>query len=100
MPSKCDRKLFTFILEWMGGTYIEQVSATNVKEATLGWANNLDFSLIDVLEKYKPEFISDVRNEDIVAIDLLEHIWCITPSINGTLALVNIIETACSDPVE
>ena len=86
--------LYTFIMEYAGGTYISQVPASSPKSACVKWARGLDVSQVSgVGQKSKETLIEEMKAEAPVAIDGLANSWCATALIRGELALINIVQT-------
>lgn len=85
-------KLFTFIADYKGGTYISQYMAKTLEEALNLWINNVDF----LTEKQLRSFKKDLKHGDIdppTKLDGLSNAWCTCYIVLGTLLLLNIIET-------
>ena len=62
--------LYTFIMEYAGGTYLSQVKASSPKSACVKWAQRLDDSLVKGLgRKGKETLISQMKEELPVAVD-------------------------------
>ena len=86
--------LFTFILEYEGGTYISQRRAENIGTALSLWVKAI------VLEDLAAEASSEVAQafQDLegnrpVAVADLSNVWCVTSLNDSGLALLNIIQT-------
>jgi len=85
--------LFTFVLEFDGGTYISQFSATSVRGAATQHASHVVSNkavavpvgrrLADGLSAEKPVPLEGVRN-----------VWCCSTSVGKKFALLNIVATA------
>jgi len=86
--------LYTFIMEYAGGTYVSQVVAASPKSACVKWAQGLDVSQVGGLgQKSKESLIDEMKTEPPTAIDGLCNSWCATSRIRGGLALINIVRT-------
>jgi hypothetical protein len=85
--------LFTFILDWKGGTYISQVSSETLNKAITTWADGFSFDEIGVKNIVKSKFIVDVNNEVVEPVNGLKNVWCISPNIGDVMAIVHITET-------
>ncbi|KFF02754.1 hypothetical protein [Flavobacterium hydatis] len=89
--------LYSFIMEYDGGTYIAQVYATNEHEAMRVWLNELDVKPIDSFtEKDKKRLImEDFVDENPILISGCKNIWNIGLRIrkNKMLAMINIVKT-------
>ncbi len=87
--------LFTFIMNYLGGTYIEQVVASNELEAMHAWIKQLKtseikgFAVID-----KKRIIRDNFDDEIpVAINTTKNVWfCLVDTKKG-YGHINIIKT-------
>lgn len=86
--------LFTFILDYKGGTYISQVFAS-FEGAGRRWAEQLDISSIDSFdEKMRTGLIDGISEETVTPITGADNVWCISLFIGDDLGLVHIIKTA------
>jgi hypothetical protein len=87
--------LYTFIMEYAGGTYISQVKAASPKAAIVRWARELPAGEIDDFgPASKVRLIREVSEEPPVAVLNLSNAWCVSTLIRGKLALMNIVRTA------
>lgn len=70
--------LYTFILNYRGGSYIEQVSAANVLVASHIWAKKIagdpEIKHLDV-QAFLKAFATDIREFPPVAIDERPNVW-------------------------
>lgn len=85
-------KLFTFIADYKGGTYISQYIAKTLEEALNLWINNVDF----FTEKQLKSFKKDIKYGDIdspTKLDGLSNVWSTCYIVLGTLLLLNVVET-------
>ncbi len=86
--------LYTFIMEYAGGTYISQVKALSPKSACVKWAQNLDVSQVSGLGgKSKASLIDRMKDESPTPIDGVLNTWCAGALIRGELALINFVLT-------
>lgn len=86
--------LYTFIMDWSGGTYVSQFSGNDIKSTITAWADSIDTNLLDIQAVDKADFIADVKNENAVALYGITKAWAISPNIKGKMATVTIVETA------
>jgi hypothetical protein len=89
--------LFTFVLDYKGGTYISQVSARTLKQATVKWAEGLEVEeMYGLGAASKIKLIREMKgDEDKPALlNGLKNVWCQTSLIRGRGALINIIKTS------
>ena len=85
-------KLFTFIADYKGGTYISQYMAKTLEEALNLWINNVDFFNEKQLKSLKKN-IEYGDTEFPTKLGGLSNVWCTCYIVLGTLLLLNIIET-------
>ncbi len=89
--------LFTFILDYNGGTYIHQIKARSLRIAPVKWASTLEESEIPGFGKQgKKQLILDLQNDEPVGIQGTSNVWCISALVRGKLALINIVATVDS----
>ena len=87
--------LFTVVLDYAGGTYIEQVRSASAAGAAKRWARDLVEEQIKGLGSAgKAELCDQLGDDSPVALTGLTNAWCQTASVNGKLALINLIKTA------
>ncbi len=86
-------KKFTFIAEYKKGTYISQYESSNLMEALVIWADNLDIQFFT--EKVKAKIHEKVRDNfySPVSIEKVDNVWCSSYVIFRSLLLLNIVET-------
>jgi hypothetical protein len=86
--------LYTFIMDYRGGTYAAQVRATSVQTAARQWAEKL---AVDAIWGFGPAAQRQLRarvwDDKPVPLDGLESVWCLSAIVRGHLALINVIET-------
>ncbi len=86
--------LYTFIMEYAGGTYVSQVKSTSPKTAIKDWAQKL---AVDSLQGLDAEVLSQLTNSLMIdspmPIEGIYKTWCISATIQGKLALVNFVQT-------
>ncbi|MFN2597187.1 MAG: hypothetical protein ABR563_08390 [Pyrinomonadaceae bacterium] len=87
--------LYTFIMEYAGGTHVSQVRASSPKSACVKWARELDVSQVEGLGvKSKQSLIDQMETESPAALDGMLNAWCTTALLRGELALINLVRTA------
>lgn len=87
--------LFTFILDYSGGTYLSQVDSKNHVKAPGVWSNQLNANhLGKKAELFKNQLISLVDSESPVAVEGLVNTWCLTFTLVNELAIVHYCKTA------
>jgi hypothetical protein len=86
--------LYTFIMDYDGGTYVSQAKAPSPKSACLNWARTLDVPQIKGLGgKSHESLIAKMREASPTPLDGVLNTWCATALIRGRLALINIVQT-------
>lgn len=87
---------YTVVCEFRGGTYVEQVDATNVRDAVRVWAERLATERpIPRSSTWLAKRVSqDLVLNDPTSLDGMKGVWCITASCGGDFMLANIVETA------
>jgi hypothetical protein len=86
--------LYTFIMEFEGGSYISQVKASSPKSACVKWAEILDPSGIYRLsETGKSILVEEMRKEVPVAIKGVTNTWFTSAVIRGKSANINLVQT-------
>ncbi len=88
--------LYTFIMDFRGGTYIDQLTAPNENEAVLKWAKQLNVRYIGT--KTKQLFIKELpeRLKEFAPkpIDEIKNVWCFTYQFKTGYGIINIIKTS------
>jgi hypothetical protein len=84
--------LFTFLVEYKGGTYVRQITASALSSALSGWRANVLGELAELSKTPKSQF--ENMNSDFVKLDGCRNVWCVTASVDGSLLLMNIVATA------
>jgi hypothetical protein len=86
--------LYTFIMEYAGGTYVSQVTASSPKSASVKWAQRLDVSQVSGLgQKSKESLIEEMKADVPLTLTGLSNSWCATALIRGEFVLINIVQT-------
>lgn len=86
--------LYTFILEYRGGTYISQVRSQSPKPAVKKWLKSLvNDSTLKLSAKTKIALESELIDEVPTPLDDISKTWCIFASVQRKLALVNFVQT-------
>lgn len=85
-------KLFTFIADYKGGTYISQFIAETLESALLLWIDNVDFLTKEELNNFSIKL--DNENLDLpTMLNGVENVWCTGFTIFKSYLLLNIVET-------
>ena len=83
---------FTTILEFRGGTYLDQVHATDIAEALQTWLAGPWSSAIDDLDDAEREHMhAELVADDLIPVAGLAQVWCVTALVGDDLALVHIV---------
>lgn len=88
--------IYTFIMDYAGGTYVSQVEALSPLEALKVWAMSLDAAGIFGLGALgKKQLVKQATEETpaVAPLDQLINAWCWTAIARNNLALVNIVGT-------
>ena len=86
--------LYTFILEYKGGTYLSQNVSDAAASAFLKGAKKLEaLDVTGLGKKGKASLVEQMKTNEITAITGLTNVWCKTALISGRLAMVTVIQT-------
>ena len=86
--------LFTFYLNYRGGTYISQVYAPTPEKAPGIWAEQLIYNEIEGIgPKGKDYLIQQIESDVPVPVTGIKRTWCSSARVNGSLALIHFTET-------
>ena len=86
--------LYTFLFEFRGGLYINQVQALNEIEARINWAMNLDCKKIKYCgDKIKNELLIELESEELTEIEGTINVWIFNISLKGHFSTVHVIKT-------
>ena len=85
-------------MQFRGGTYISQTTATNLNQAIELWANTLEVEGIQYLsQKTKKQLIDDlpelITDNEFVTIDTVTNIWIGLYRFKTGLATIHIFKT-------
>jgi hypothetical protein len=86
--------LYTFFLDYHGGTYISQVRARSHISAPKVWAEKLDLSQIKGFnEELRQQLLEDLQRETPVSLEGIKYTWCCTSTMKGHLVLIHFTQT-------
>jgi hypothetical protein len=86
--------LYTFILEFNGGTYISQVRSSSLKSAVKKWGRQFTNDSTTGLSAFQKKVLVDKLVIDSpTPIEVISKVWCLTASVRGKPALVNLVQT-------
>ncbi len=88
--------LYTFILEFLGGTFIYQIKGVSPEDAMLNWVNKLNLEEIGAKDYTVKDIINDIKllEKKPNNIEDVKNVWCIGFEINDEYALTHIIKTS------
>lgn len=86
--------LFTFILEFDGGTYISQFQGSSPDDAAAKYVDYVVGLKGMSTPSNRRRLGASLSLERPVAIEGVRKVWCCSASVRGKLALVNIVATA------
>lgn len=89
-------RLFTFVAEFRGTTYVSQVCAPDERDAVRVWVRTLQSERpFGRASSYIGRTAAALLEEKFppVAIGGVSNVWCITGLCGGDLMLANIVET-------
>lgn len=86
--------LYTFIMNFRGGTYISQVAGESVRTAMNAWPHQLP---IDQIEHMGPASIAEIadaiKDEEPVAIKGMKNVWFFLLQIRMGSIHCNVVQT-------
>ena len=87
--------LFTFVIDFRGGTYLSQNSAQNVSEASERFCEAIASDSAHPLHAQTRRSIAATLSEgsDWVELAGLNSVWCTSCVISDELALIHMIKT-------
>ena len=86
-------RLYTFVLDYRGGTYIGQASGDSVTTALSQWISKISHEEIAKWGITQNELSEIARSDRPVPLDDCINVWCLSGSTKGGLALINVIAT-------
>jgi len=88
------RPLFTFYLDYRGGTYISQLRARDYLEAPTAWAKKLDLRQIpNASERFRDNLLKSLEFEKPVPLNGVDSTWCCA-LIYASRAILHFTQTA------
>ena len=86
--------LFTFYLDYRGGTYISQLRARDYMTAPAAWAKKLDLSQIpNASERFRENLLKSLEFEKPVPLNGVNSTWCCA-LIYASRAILHFTQTA------
>jgi hypothetical protein len=86
--------LFTFLLEFDGGTYISQFRAPSARRAVAQYPLHLVRNTAVLTVVLRRRLADALSAERPVAIEGVRNVWCCSASIGKRHALLNVVATA------
>jgi hypothetical protein len=91
--------LYTFIMEFMGGTYISQIKEKSLNRACRKWARTLNVREIKGLGPKSHALLIQEMKDKInqpVPLNSTQNVWCTSALMMRRWALINIVKTSVS----
>ena len=87
--------LYTFILDYLGGTYISQIESENKEQAMMKWIENLEIDQVDGFSHEDQTLIIEkgFDVEDPSLLDGLSNVWHFLVDTNRGTGYVNFVNT-------
>lgn len=82
--------LYTFFMDYKGGTYVSQVEAS-FEDACKTWVENLGFRHIDKSQRRALRL--EISLEKPTPLKGLKNAWCVSAILENDLALVHFVKT-------
>jgi hypothetical protein len=86
--------LFTFVLEFSGGTYISQFGACTARGALTLYASELVRNNAVSTLSARKHLADALSAEKLVRLDGVRSVWCCSTLVGRKFALLNIVATA------
>ena len=83
------KKLFTVILDYRGGTYIDQTSADSPAAALTKWVSKIKEEDLAEWKISRSELVEITKSNDLVPLNGCLGVWCARDSTKHGLALIN-----------
>lgn len=94
-------ELYTFIMEFRGGTYISQVYAEHLFESVQLWGKQLESNDIKHFgESGKNELLKELNDIELTKVKTVKNIWYFSLSIRKGYCAVNVIKTSKTEKNE
>ena len=86
--------LFTFVLDYCGGTYVHQVDSPGPGAAMMAWASTMPLESIPSLcNADRAALLEAMRSESPQQVNGTRNVWCVSAIVGGHLALAHVVET-------
>jgi len=99
-PSESMHDVFTFVLQYAGGTYISQHNGRSAEEAFARWLSEDALVVENLGVKFAKQLARHhARYDDrLVTIEGVIEVWCWSAALPKGLALLNIVRTGTPRP--
>lgn len=87
------RKLYTIVLDYKGGTYIAQVSGDSPAAALSNWLSEIRDQELAEWGITRGEIKAIMDTDDPTPVSGCSGVWCVTGSTKKGLVLVNVVAT-------
>lgn len=88
-------KLFTFVLDYRGGTYISQIESDSVSLSLRKWLDVVDLDEVwGLTNRGRSRFREALLSHDLAAVDRVSNVWCASGRVRGALATVHVVQTS------
>ena len=87
--------LFTFILDYCGGTYVSQAICRTPEDLVPALGNSINWNALANAnsESEKRRFLEDLAEFPPSLIDGLKNVWCISARLGKHMAIIHIVDT-------
>ena len=87
--------LYTFIMEFAGGTYIYQTTGIEINRVMINWIKQLDLKEIGVTKTTIDDILLEINSLEIspIPIEDVVNVWRIAFEMDNNYAEIHIIKT-------
>ena len=86
-------KTYTFIAEWNGGTFVDQISEHSIRAAMVMWVNNLDLTGLGSSDSERCNLVDNITHQEPILLYGMKNVWCVSPMLENEPLLTHIILT-------
>lgn len=86
--------LYTFILEYAGGTYISQYRSQTVNDAVRVWITDEVTVVPGFKEKHREKIRAQFEDYGLVAIDTIVGVWLFDFTVKKNTGWLHVVRTA------
>lgn len=85
---------FTFIFDYRGGTYVQQVESETETDAVGEWIRLVNLDEIQGLTAKSRTLLSEgFLGQELTPLSQQTSVWCLSARLRGSLALVHLVKT-------